>query len=77
MATVEIALGKELGRFESRAQWINHAERTYSQVYQQIGSKDVITLDSATPRRVMQRGFQFNRAHDEFTYPAVIYAIGE
>ncbi len=75
MSKVEIEIGEELGRFSSRAQWVNHAERVYERAYQKIGSRDVITLDSATPRRVMLRGLQFNVAHDECTYPAVIYAV--
>ena len=75
MASVEIELGEELGRFKSHAEWVNHARHTYRRAYEKIGSKDVITLDSAFPRRVMLRGLQFNIAHKEFTFPAVIYAI--
>ena len=75
MESVEIEVGEELGRFESKAQWIATAPGVYRQAYQKIGSKDVITLDSATPRRVMLRGLQFEQADKDFTYPAVIYAI--
>ncbi len=72
---IEIEVGEELGRFASKNDWINYAETVYTRVYKKIGSRDVITLDSATPRRVMLRGLQFNVAHDECTYPAVIYAV--
>lgn len=76
MKSVEIEIGEELGRFESKAQWVSHAPRVYAEAYKKAGSKDVITLDSATPRRVMLRGLQFNNAHNDCTFPAVIYAIG-
>lgn len=75
MASVQIEIGEELGRFESHAQWVNHAKRVYAEAYRKIGSHDVITLDSATPRRVMVRGLQFRHAHEDCTFPAVIYAI--
>lgn len=75
MESVEIEIGEELGRFESKAQWVNHAQRVYKEAYRKIGSKDIITLDSATPRRVMLRGLQFMNAHDDCTFPAVIYSI--
>ncbi len=75
MISVEIEIGEELGRFDSHAQWVNHAQRVYKQAYEKIGSKDIITLDSAIPRRVMLRGLQFNNADKECSFPAVIYAI--
>ena len=75
MGSVEIEIGEELGRFESKGQWIATAQRVYRQAYNTIGSKDIITLDSATPRRVMLRGLQFEEADKDCTYPAVIYAI--
>ena len=77
MESVEIEIGKELGRFESLGQWINHAQRVYKQAYEEIKSHDVLTLDSATPRRVILRGLQFEQAEKDSTYPAVIYAIKE
>lgn len=75
MANVKIEIGEELGRFESRAAWVNHAQRVYQAAYLKISNRDTITLDSAIPRRVMLRGLQFNNAHDDCTFPAVIYAI--
>ena len=75
MASIEIEVGEELGRFESKAQWVNKAPGVYQRAYAKIGSRDIITLDSAEPRRVMLRGLQFEEADKDFTYPAVIYAI--
>ena len=75
MESVEIEIGEELGRFESKAQWIDRAPKVYQEAYAKIGSRDIITLDSATPRRIMLRGLQFEQAEKDFTYPAVIYAI--
>ena len=75
MTSVEIEIGEELGRFESKEQWINTAQNIYKRAYEKIRSKDVITLDSATPRRVMLRGLQFEQADKDLTFPAVIYAI--
>lgn len=75
MNSVEIEIGEELGRFENMAQWIHRAQSVYLQAYNRIGSKDTITLDSASPRRVMIRGLQFHQAQDDCTFPAVIYAI--
>ena len=75
MKSTEIQIGEELGRFESKSQWINTAQRVYYQAYQKIGSKDVITLDSEKPRRVVLRGLQFEQAEEDSTYPIVIYAI--
>lgn len=75
MASVEIEIGEELGRFESKREWIKHAQRVYRQAYCRIGSTDVITLDSAIPRRVMLRGLQFEQADRDCTFPVVIYAI--
>jgi len=75
MATVEIEVGEELGRFTSKQQWVSHAERIYGEARSKFGSRDMITLDSAIPRRVMLRGLQFNQADVDCTYPAVIYAI--
>lgn len=75
MAALEIEVGMELGRFNNFPQWVNHAQMVYQEVYKDLGSKDVIALDSATPRRVMLRGLQFNKARDECTFPVVIYAI--
>jgi len=75
MPEVKIEVGEELGVFTSKAHWIDSAQRVYTKAYQQIGSKDVITLDSATPRRIMLRGLQFKNADTDCTYPAVVYAI--
>jgi len=75
MDSVEIEIGEEIGRFKSHAEWVNHAPWVYQAAYNKIGSKDVITLDSATPRRVMIRGAQFNRAEIELTFPVMIYAL--
>ena len=75
MAEAKIEIGEELGVFTSKAHWIDSAKRVYTKAYQQIGSKDVITLDSATPRRIMLRGLQFRNADEECTYPATVYAI--
>ena len=75
MASVEIEIGEELGRFKSHTHWVNHAQLIYQEAYKDIGSRDVITLDSATPRRVVLRGLQFNNARDDCTFPVVIYAI--
>lgn len=75
MAIAEIEIGEELGRFTSKGNWINNAKRVYQQAYMKIGSRDVITLDSATPRRVMLRGLQFEQADIDCTYPVVVFAI--
>ena len=75
MASVEIEIGEELGRFKSKENWIIRAQSVYAQAYRKIQSRDVITLDSATPRRVMIRGLQFDQADKDATYPVIIYAI--
>ena len=75
MASVEIEIGEELGRFKNIEDWINRAQTVYTKAYQKIQSRDVITLDSASPKRVMLRGLQFNQADKDATFPAVIYAI--
>ena len=75
MNKLEIEVGEELGKFESHAQWVNTAPQVYLKAYRKIGNRDVITLDSSTPRRVMLRGLQFNNARDESTFPVVVYAI--
>ena len=71
---MNIEIGEELGRFRSFEDWVNNAQRVYNEAYQEIGCKDVITLDSAEPRRVMHRGLQFQDAKRESTFPVVIYA---
>lgn len=75
ISSVEIEIGEELGRFESLSDWVNNAKHVYERAYEKIGSRDIITLDSAIPRRIMLRGLQFNNAHEDCTFPAVIYAI--
>lgn len=75
MASVEIEIGEELGRFKNIEDWINRAQTVYTAAYQKIESRDVITLDSASPKRVMLRGLQFNQADKDATFPVVIYAI--
>ncbi len=72
--SINIQIGEELGRFTSHSQWVSHAKRVYEGAYNKIGSKDVITLDSAIPRRIVHRGLQFNVARDECTFPVVIYS---
>ena len=72
---MQIEVGPELGRFKNHEDWVNNAPAVYANAYQQAGCRDVITLDSALPRRVCLRGLQFNTARDEFTFPVVIYAI--
>lgn len=75
MASIEIEIGEELGRFKSFQDWVNRAETVYGNAYQKIKSRDVITLDSAMPRRVMLRGLQFHQADKDATFPVIIYAI--
>lgn len=77
MPSTEIEIGEELGRFTSHADWVNRAPGVYKKAYLKISSRDVITLDSATPRRIMLRGLQFNNADNDCTFPAVIYAIAD
>lgn len=69
-----IQLGEELGSFSSEQDWINRARNVYISAYEKIGSKDVVTLDSASPRRIMDCGLHFRIAKEQGTYPAVIYA---
>lgn len=75
MNKIEIEIGKELGRFVNKLDWINRAEIVYKKAYQKIGSRDVITVDNARPRRIMQRGLHFKIADEQSTFPVVIYAL--
>ena len=76
MESAVVEIGRELGRFKSKLEWVNHAASTYKNAYKNIGCRDVITLDSATPRRVVLRGLQFENAHKDCTFPVIIYSIG-
>lgn len=75
MASVNVEIGRELGRFKSFEDWVNNAKHVYAEAYRAINSKDVLTLDSATPRRVLLRGLQFENARRDMTFPVVVYAI--
>lgn len=75
MASIEIEIGEELGRFESKEHWIKTAQQVYQLAYTKIRGRDIITLDSAIPRRVMLRGLHFDQADKDATFPAVIYAL--
>ena len=73
--SVEIEVGEELGSFSSEQDWVNRAKNLYAAIYEKIGSKDVVSLDSAIPRRIVRYGCHFRTAREEGTYPITIHEI--